>query len=76
MHDRLADLRADYQLLGKALKDAEGSAAAAIARERRLISAELERLEKSEEVSLVDELAAKRAKSGTRRPPARRRKSG
>jgi hypothetical protein len=74
--NRAADLRADYELLGRALEGAEGSAAAAIARERRLIGAELERLEAPEEVSLVDELAAKRSDSGVSRPPARRRKSG
>ncbi|HEY7823024.1 MAG TPA: hypothetical protein VIG24_09335 [Acidimicrobiia bacterium] len=73
---RAADLRADYDLLGDLLADAEGSAAAAIARERRIIRDQLEKLESPEEVTLVDELAAKRTKSGSGRPPARRRKSG
>jgi hypothetical protein len=73
---RAADLRADYELLGEALRHAEGSAAAAIARERRLIGEVLERLEEPEEVALVDELAQKRAGSGSGRPPARRTKSG
>ena len=72
---RATDLRADYELLGDALKAAEGSAVAAIARERRLIGAVLELLEKPSEVALVDELAAKRSVSGVGRPPARR-KSG
>lgn len=73
---RAADLRADYDLLGQLLGDAEGSAAAAIARERRIIGDRLEQLEEPEEVSFVDELAAKRSGSGSGRPPARRRKSG
>ena len=73
--NRAADLRADYELLARALEVAEGSAVAAIARERRLIGAVLELLERPEVVSRVDELAAKRAKARTRRPPARR-KSG
>jgi hypothetical protein len=75
--DRVADLRADYESLGAKLLDAKGSAAAAIARERRLIGELLEQLERPEgEVPVVDQLAAKRSKSGTSRPPARRRKSG
>ena len=74
--DRAADLRRDYELLGDLLADAEGSGAAAIVRERRLIAAELERLETPTEVPLVDELAAKRSTAGAGRPPARRRKSG
>lgn len=73
---RVADLRSDYELLGRLLVEAEGSAAAAIARERRIIRDQLEKLESPEEVSLVDELAAKRSGSGSGRPPARRRKSG
>ncbi|MPZ14319.1 MAG: hypothetical protein GEU73_07820 [Chloroflexi bacterium] len=74
--DRVAELRADYKLLGEALAEAEGSAAAAIARERRLIGEVLDRLTGSEEVTLVDELAAKRSESGASRPSARRNKSG
>ena len=73
--DRVADLRADYEALGELLATAEGSAAAAIARERRLIRADLAKWEKPKEVSRVDELAAKRARSGSPRPSARR-KSG
>jgi hypothetical protein len=71
---RAADLRSDYELLGKKLKSADGTAAAAIARERRLIGEKLEQLEPPKEVALVDELAKRRSGSG--RPPARRRKSG
>jgi hypothetical protein len=75
--NRAAELRADFELLGRALAAAEGSAVAAIARERRLISAELEKLEIPEgEVPLVDQLAEKRARAGSGRPPSRRRKSG
>lgn len=74
---RVADLRSDYELLGRALQVADGSAAAAIARERRIIGGELERLEAQEgKVPFVDELAAKRARAGSKRPPSRRRKSG
>ena len=72
---RVDDLRADYEMLGLLLRDAEGSGAASIARERRIIGAELERLDAPEEVPFVDELAAKRTKSGARRPSSRR-KSG
>ena len=76
---RVEDLRADYEVLGEllaGLTTRSAAAAAAVARERRLIGAELERLEAGEVGSLVDELAAKRAGSGAVRPPARRRQSG
>lgn len=75
---RVDDLKRDYALLGAALETAaaEGSSAAAsIARERRMISLELEKLEVPEEVPLVDELASRRSGTGSRRPPGRR-KSG
>jgi len=72
---RADDLRADYEQLGELLARAEGSGAAAIARERRIIGAELERLEASEEVPFVDEVAARRTRTGSGRPPSRR-KSG
>jgi hypothetical protein len=72
---RAADLRSDYDTLGALLATAEGSAAASIARERRIIGEILEQLEDPEEVSLVDELAARRSGTGTARPPARRRQS-
>ncbi|MBP6728732.1 MAG: hypothetical protein KA129_03850, partial [Microthrixaceae bacterium] len=73
---RAEDLRADYEALGEKLDDAKGSGAAALVRERRLISAELERLETPGVVPLVDQLAAKRAAAGGSRPASRRRKSG
>jgi hypothetical protein len=74
--DRLEALRADFELLGRALESAEGSAVAAIARERRLMGELLEKLEASEGVSLVDELARKRAEAGVSRPSSRRGQSG
>ena len=73
---RAEDLRADFDLLGALLIAAEGSAAAAIARERRIIGELLDQLESPKAVPLVDQLAAKRqTKAGDSRPPARRRQS-
>lgn len=74
---RADDLRSDYDLLGELLKAAEGSAAAAIARERRIIGELLEQLEAPVEVPFVDQLAQRR-KSRTKSGGAadRRRKSG
>ena len=75
--DRVADLLDDYRALGDKLVDADGSAAAAIVRERRLIGEILESLQKPSEVPLVDQLADRR-KSYTKSGGAagRRRKSG
>lgn len=75
--NRADDLRADYDRLGELLADAEGSAAAAIARERRIIGELLESLELPKVVPKVVELAA-RQRSVTRTDGAatRRRKSG
>lgn len=75
---RVDDLRHDYELLAGALSVAAekgDSAAASIARERRMIGMELEKLEDAEEVPFVDELATRRSGTGTRRPSGRR-KSG
>jgi hypothetical protein len=73
---REAELRADFDALGRLLETAEGSGAAAIARERRLIGAELERLATPGKVPLVDELAERRrGATAAARPPARRRQS-
>jgi hypothetical protein len=75
--DRAADLRSDYDRLGELLTKAEGSAAAAIARERRMLGELLEALERPTEVSLVVQLADRRnAKSSDSGAAARRRKSG
>lgn len=75
--DRAADLRADYDALGEKLIEADGSAAAAIVRERRMIGELLEALERPVEVPLVDQLAARRtSKTGAATAAARRRKSG
>ena len=75
--DRVADLLSDYRALGDKLDDADGSAAAAIVRERRLIAELLESLQTPAEVPLVDQLAHRR-KSHTQSGGAagRRRKSG
>ena len=72
---RVDDLRSDYNVLGQLLSVAEGSAGAAIARERRLIGELLEQMESPEELSYVDELAARRSDAGNSGPPARRRQS-
>lgn len=73
---REAELRFDFDRLGRMLELAEGSGAAAIARERRLIGAELERLATPGKVPLVDELAQRRGgTTAVARPPARRRQS-
>ena len=74
--DRAADLRGDYDLLGRLLSEAEGSAAAAIARERRIIGELLESLESSVEVPLVDKLAGNVvALAPTRRPRSKAARS-
>jgi hypothetical protein len=75
--DRAADLRSDYDRLGELLAGAEGSGAAAIARERRILSELLEALEKPVEVPFVDQLAPRRtAKSSDSGAASRRRKPG
>ncbi len=75
--NRVDDLRADYDALGVKLQTADGAAAAAIVRERRLIGELLEALEKPEEVSVVDQLAARRRTgTGSTGASGRRRKSG
>lgn len=75
--DRAVDLRVDYDRLGELLASADGSAAAAIARERRIISELLEALEKPVVTPLVDQLAARRrATTSDSGAAARRRKPG
>jgi hypothetical protein len=72
---RVEDLRADYDRLGALLLDeGDGAKAAALARERRMLGELLESLEAPTEVSVVDQLAARR--SSTAGNASRRRKSG
>lgn len=75
---RVEDLRSDYDRLGALLAaEDDGAKAAALVRERRLIGELLEALEKPEEVSRVDELAARRgAGAQAAGAPSRRRRSG
>ena len=69
--DRAADLRSDYDRLGELLATATAKDAATIARERRLISAELVMLERPAERTKADELAdRRRARSGSARSSA------
>lgn len=59
----LVELREDYEALGKLLMKAEGSGAAAIVRERRILRELLERLEKPDgNKSKIDELEERRRK--------------
>ena len=75
--DRVADLLADYRALGDKLEVADGSAAAAIVRERRLIGELLESLQRPAEVPLVDQLAVRRkSKTNSGGAASRRSKSG
>jgi hypothetical protein len=75
---RVDDLRADYDRLGQILEgETDGSKAAALVRERRMIGELLEALESPAEVSVVDQLAARRRDSpGAAGGAGRRRKSG
>ena len=74
---RVDDLRSDYDILGRLLADeSDGTKAAAMARERRILGDLLESLESPAEVTVVDQLAARRAGSADARPASRRRKSG
>jgi hypothetical protein len=72
---RVDDLRMDYDRLGALLADeVDGGKAASLARERRQLGELLEALESPVEVSVVDQLAARRsAPAGN---SSRRRKSG
>lgn len=72
---RVDDLRTDYDRLGALLEEElDGAKAASLARERRLLGELLEALESPVEVSVVDQLAARR--SATAGNASRRRKSG
>ena len=74
--DRVAELRFMYDTLKAQLEDADGSGAAAIVREMRLVFAELEISDKAGEVSKTDEVAARRrSRADASDPPSRRRNS-
>lgn len=76
MGDRLSDLRADYAVLGEKLREAGGSGAAALVRERRALGELIDRLSASEEVPLVDQLTANVvALAPARRPRAKTSRS-
>ena len=70
MFDRLAALRRDFDRLGELLEGEVGAAAAALARERRLIGSEIAALSKGGKGSPVDELAVRRGKGQRRRKSA------
>lgn len=75
--DRVEDLRSDYDRLGDLLTiEMDGSKAAALTRERRLLGELLEALEAPREVSVVDQLASRRSRAKASGGPSRRRKSG
>jgi hypothetical protein len=75
--NRADELRAIYDRLKATLGDADGSGAASIARELRILSAELEAIDKTGKVNKVDEVAARRrARAGASDPPSRRRQPG
>jgi len=75
--DRASDLRRDYDRLGVLLLEATPATAAGLARERRVIGELLEALERPEEASVVDQLAAKRRTGGGHsRSSGGRRRSG
>lgn len=74
---RVDDLIADYEHLGTILAaELDGTKAAALARERRILGDLIESLEAPAEVTVVDQLAARRAGAADARPASRRRKSG
>ena len=75
---RVDDLRADYDRLGEILKgEFDGSKAAALVRERRMVGELLEALESPTEVTVVDQLESRRrSRAGDAGSASRRRKSG
>lgn len=76
--DRVADLRADYEALGALLRsETDGSRAASLARERRLLGELLESLDAPEVMTVVDQLASRRRSTAKAAGAAKRRgKSG
>ena len=75
---RVDDLRADYDRLGEILEgESDGSKAAALVRERRLVGELLEALESPTEVTVVDQLESRRrSRAGDAGSASRRRQSG
>ena len=75
---RVDDLRADYDRLGEILEgESDGSKAAALVRERRLVGELLEALESPSEVTVVDQLESRRrSRAGDAGSASRRRQSG
>ncbi len=75
---RVSDLRSDYDRLGLILaSEKDGSKAAALARERRMIGELLEALEAPAEVTVVDQLESRRrTRTEDSGSSSRRRKSG
>lgn len=75
---RVDDLRSDYDRLGLLLAfEEDGSKAAAVARERRMIGELLEALETPTEVTVVDQLESRRrTRTKDSGSSSRRRKSG
>lgn len=72
---RADDLRADYDHLGDLLSgEVDGAKAAALVRERRIVGELLDSLEAPREVSVVDQLAARRSAPASN--ASRRRKPG
>ncbi len=84
MDDRRDDLLADYEHLGALLLEAEGAAAAALVRERRILRKLLAELSADEGSTVADKLAGnvtrldtgRRGRTSDPGPTAGRRKSG
>ncbi len=60
--DRLQVLRALQQRLAAELADARGAAVAQVAHQLRMVAAEIAELAPNKEVSVVDEIAARRSR--------------
>lgn len=72
--DRVSGLRADYDRLGVLLdEEGDGSKAAALARERRMLGELLAALESPRESNVVDQLASRRHTPSADASPTSRR---
>ena len=84
MDDHRADLLADYEALGAKLLEAEGSAAAALVRERRILRQLLAEMSAEKGDTVADKLAGnvtrldtgRRGRAGNKGAASGRRKSG